>query len=74
MRLLGTLLMLFGTFLLLAAALTVFGPRLRANGIDLFGAVTSLSGAVLTGAICLVAGAVIRRWASRRRQQVRPVA
>ena len=68
MRILGTILMLVGVFVLIAAALSVFGMNLRANGMDVIGNVTSAPGAVITGVILMIGGAWLRRRAAVRSQ------
>jgi hypothetical protein len=66
MRIVGTILMLFGAFALVAVALTVFGPGFHAEGIAVHGVVTSVPGTLATGVCALIAGAYVRRRARRR--------
>jgi hypothetical protein len=61
MRIAGTILMLVGGFVLIAAVLSFFGTGLRDSGIDIVGNVTSRPGAIVIGAILIVAGAWLRR-------------
>ena len=67
MRVAGTFLMLLGAFFLVAVVLAVFGPGLRARGIDIGGAVTSVPGTLVVGILALVGGAYLRRRAKARR-------
>jgi hypothetical protein len=65
MRILGSVLMALGTFLLLAAVLSLVGPELQQSGLDVRGWVTSFHASVLLGVILLGAGALLRRRARR---------
>jgi hypothetical protein len=71
MRITGTLLMLVGAFALVAVALTVFGPSLRAEGINVGAVVTSVPAVLIAGTLAFVCGAYLRRRA-RERARVRP--
>lgn len=71
MKLLGTLLIAFGTFFLLTAALVLLAPGLRVNGIDVAAATTSVQGSFLIGGLALVSGALLRRRAHERREAKR---
>lgn len=71
MKLLGTLLIAFGTFFLLTAALVVLAPGLRVNGIDVSAATTSVQGSLMIGGFALLAGALLRRRAHERREAKR---
>ena len=66
MRTVGTLLMLCGAFALVAVAVVIFGPGLRAEGIVVGGAVTSVPATLAFGLSALVVGAYLRRRATVR--------
>ena len=68
MKLIGTLLIAFGTFFLLTAALVVLAPGLRVNGIHVSAATTSVQGSFMIGGFALLAGALLRRRAHERRE------
>ncbi|HEY0995329.1 MAG TPA: hypothetical protein VGD77_05020 [Gemmatimonadaceae bacterium] len=66
MKLLGTLLIAFGTFFLLVATLVLLAPGLRVNGIDVSAATTSVQGSFMIGGFALLTGALLRRRAHER--------
>jgi hypothetical protein len=61
MKPIGTILVVLGTLVLAAAALSVFGTRLREAGIDIVGYVTSVPYAALVGVILFLGGLWLRR-------------
>jgi hypothetical protein len=61
MRRFGTILMVVGAFVMIAAVLALLGPTLESGGINVTGFVTSVPGALLTGAALLFIGAMLRR-------------
>ena len=65
MRIVGTILMLAGAFALVAVALAIFGPGLRAEGINVGGVVTSVPATLVAGICAFVGGAYLRRRARR---------
>jgi hypothetical protein len=69
MKIVGTILMVVGAFGMVAAVLSLFGPSLKANGIDVVADVTSVPGALIGGALLLFAGAFLRRRAARLKNE-----
>jgi LPXTG-motif cell wall-anchored protein len=65
MRIIGSLLMAIGTFLILAAVLSLAGPELVRGGVDVSGSVSSFEWTLLVGVILLGGGALLRRRARR---------
>ncbi len=68
MRRFGTILMVVGAFVFLAAVFAVLGPTLEGGGINITGFVTSVPGAFVTGAALFIIGALLRRRALAKGQ------
>ncbi|HJU65927.1 MAG TPA: hypothetical protein VJ596_09630 [Gemmatimonadaceae bacterium] len=72
MRILGSVLMAIGTFLLLAALLSLVTPQLQYGRAGVTGRVSSFELTVLAGVILLGGGALMRRRARRASRVVPP--
>ncbi|HJR63546.1 MAG TPA: LPXTG cell wall anchor domain-containing protein [Gemmatimonadaceae bacterium] len=74
MRIFGSLLMAIGTFLILAAVLSLAGPELQRGGVNVSGSVSSFEWTLLVGVVLLGAGALLRRRGRRDSGVVPPAA
>jgi hypothetical protein len=58
--------MLLGAFVMIAAAVSLFGMNPRAGGIDVFATGAAAPGALIGGAFVMIGGAWLRRRAKLR--------